>query len=155
MAIRRPKDFYTGAMFLLFGGGAMALATEYQIGTAANMGPGYFPFVLGAFLVGLGIILGIRSFLDTQGRKEPPSFHLKPLALVLSSVVIFSLLLRPLGLLGSTVLLVLLSSMASHEFKLKEALLNGVALVLIVWVVFVYFLEFQVPVWPALLVGRI
>jgi hypothetical protein len=154
MGIRRPKDFYTGAMFLLFGGGAMALATEYQIGTAAKMGPGYFPFVLGAFLVGLGIILGIRSFLDTQGRKEEPSFHLKPLALVLSSVVIFSLLLRPLGLLGSTVLLVLLSSMGSHEFRLKEALLNGVALLLIVLVVFVYFLEFQVPVWPAFLVGR-
>ena len=154
MGIRRPKDFYTGAMFLLFGGGAMALATEYQIGTAAKMGPGYFPFVLGAFLVGLGIILGIRSFLGTQGRKERPSFHLKPLALVLSSVVIFSLLLRPLGLLGSTVLLVLLSSMGSHEFRLKEALLNGVALVLIVLVVFVYFLEFQVPVWPAFLAGR-
>jgi len=154
MAIRRPKDFYTGAMFLLFGGGAMALATEYQIGAAAKMGPGYFPFVLGAFLVGLGIILGIRSFLDTQGGKERPSFHLKPLALVLSAVVIFSLLLRPLGLLGSTVLLVLLSSMGSHEFRLKEALLNGVALLLIVLVVFVYFLEFQVPVWPAFLIGR-
>ena len=155
MVIRRPKDFYTGVMFLLFGGGAMALATDYQIGTAAKMGPGYFPFVLGALLIGLGIILGIRSLLVTQDPKEGPSFHLKPLALVLSSVVIFSLLLRPLGLLGSTVLLVLLSSMASQEFKLKEALLNGVALVLIVLVVFVYFLDFQVPVWPAFLVGRI
>jgi hypothetical protein len=154
MGIRRPKDFYTGVMFLLFGGGAMALATEYQIGTAAKMGPGYFPFVLGAFLAGLGIILVIRSFLDTQGGKEGPSFHLKPLALVLSSVVVFSLLLRPLGLLGSTVLLVLLSSLGSHEFRLKEALLNGVALVIVVLVVFVYFLEFQVPVWPAFLAGR-
>ncbi len=153
MAIRRPKDFYTGAMFLLFGGGAMALATEYQIGTAAKMGPGYFPFVLGAFLVGLGIILEIRSFLDTQGRKEKPSFHLKPLALVLASVVVFSLLLRPLGLLGSTVLLVLLSSLGSHEFRLKEALLNAVALLFIVLVIFVYFLEFPVPVWPAFLAG--
>jgi hypothetical protein len=155
MNIRRPKGFYTGVMFLLFGGGAMALATDYQIGTAAKMGPGYFPFVLGALLVALGVILWVRSLLDTQDRKEGPSFHLKPLALVLSSVVIFSLLLRPLGLLGSTVLLVLLSSMASHEFKLKEALLNGVALVLIILVVFVYFLDFQVPVWPALLAGRI
>jgi hypothetical protein len=69
-------------------------------------------------------------------------------------VVAFSLLLRPLGLLGSTVLLVLLSSLGSHEFRPKEALLNGLALVLIVWVVFVYFLEFQVPVWPASLAGR-
>jgi hypothetical protein len=155
MSIRRPKDFYTGVMFLLFGGGAMALATEYQIGTAAKMGPGYFPFVLGGLLTALGIILWIRSFLRTQDSQERPSFHLKPLALVLSSVVIFSLLLRPLGLLGSTVALVLLSSVASHEFKLKEALLNGVALVLIVLIVFVYFLEFQVPVWPAVLVGRI
>jgi len=154
MRIHRLKDFYTGLLFLFFGASAMALATGYQIGNAAKMGPGYFPFALGALLAALGIILLIRSLREAKEPKERPSFQVKPLALVLSSVVLFGLVLRPLGLLGSTVLLVLLSSMGSHEFRMKEALWNAAVLVLIVFVVFVCFLEFQVPFWPLFLARR-
>jgi hypothetical protein len=54
----------------------------------------------------------------------------------------------------SAIVLVVLSSRASHEFRWKEALLNAAVLIFVVWVVFVYFLEFQVPVWPAFAAGR-
>jgi hypothetical protein len=69
-------------------------------------------------------------------------------------VVLFGLLLLPLGLLVSTTLLVVVSSMASHEFRWKEALLSAAALVFIVWVVFVYGLDFQVPIWPSFMTVR-
>jgi hypothetical protein len=80
--------------------------------------------------------------------------QLKPVAIVLLSVVIFSQILRPLGLLLSTAALVLLASRASHEFRWREALLNAAALTAIVLVVFVWFLDFQLPVWPSFLTGR-
>jgi hypothetical protein len=70
------------------------------------------------------------------------------------SVVLFSQILRPLGLLLSTAVLVLLASKASHEFRWKEALLNAAVLVAIVLAVFVYFLEFQLPIWPGFAAGR-
>ena len=139
---------------MLFGVAAFFFAAEYNIGSAAKMGPGYFPFALGALLAALGVTLLVRSVFWTKGLQERPAFHLKPLVLVLSSVVLFGLLLRPLGLLVSTTLLVVVSSMASHEFRLKEALLNAGALAVIVLMVFVYFLDFQVPVWPSFLVTR-
>jgi hypothetical protein len=69
--------------------------------------------------------------------------------------VIFSLILRPLGLLLSTAVLVVLAGKASHEFRWKETLMNAAVLVGIVLLVFVYFLEFQVPIWPWFLAGRI
>jgi hypothetical protein len=69
-------------------------------------------------------------------------------------VVLFGLLLRPLGLLVSTTLLVVVSSMASHEFRWKEALLNAAVLIVVVLLVFVYCLDFQVPIWPSFLAGR-
>ena len=154
MRIRHPKDFLTGLMFLLFGAAAIFFAADYNIGSAAKMGPGYFPFALGALLAALGVALLLRSVFWTKGSQAGPVFHLKPLVLVLSSVVLFGLLLLPLGLLVSTTLLVVVSSMASHEFRWKEALLNAAALVFIVWVVFVYGLDFQVPIWPSFMTVR-
>jgi hypothetical protein len=154
MRVRHPKDFLTGLMFLLFGAAAIFFADDYTIGSAAKMGPGYFPFALGAFLAALGVTLLLRSVLGTKGSQAGPVLHLKPLVLVLSSVVLFGLLLRPLGLLASTMLLVVVSSLASHEFRWKEALLNAAVLIVVVIVVFVYCLDFQVPVWPAFMAVR-
>jgi hypothetical protein len=154
MRIRHPKDFCSGVMFMLFGAAAFFFAEDYNIGSAAKMGPGYFPFVLGALLAALGVTLLVRSVFWTKGSQQGPAFHLKPLVLVLSSVVLFGLLLRPLGLLVSTTLLVVISSMASHEFRWKEALLNAAVLIVVVLLVFVYCLDFQVPIWPSFLAGR-
>jgi hypothetical protein len=154
MHIRHPKDFLTGIMFILFGATAMFFSMDYTIGTAARMGPGYFPFALGAFLAVLGVAILVKSVFWATGSQAWPVLHFKPLALVLSSVVLFGLLLRPLGLLGATLVLVIVCSRASHEFRWKEALLNAAVLVLIVLVVFVYFLQFQVPVWPSFMTSH-
>lgn len=154
MRISHPKDFLTGAMFILSGGTAMAMSAGLTIGSAAKMGPGYFPFALGALLAVLGAILLLRSLIAGKKAQAWPVLHLKPLAIVLLSVVLFSQGLRPLGLVASTVGLVVLASTASHEFRWKEAFLNAVVLVVVVLTVFVYFLEFQIPVWPQLVSGR-
>jgi hypothetical protein len=110
--------------------------------------------MLGGFLGVLGVVILLRSVLRSAGSHAWPVLHFKSPALVLSSVVLFGLLLRPLGLIGATLVLVVVCSRASHEFRWKEALLNATALILIVLVVFVYLLEFQVPVWPSFLTPR-
>ncbi|MEW5909443.1 MAG: tripartite tricarboxylate transporter TctB family protein [Thermodesulfobacteriota bacterium] len=155
MPIRRFKDCFAGIMFLFFGAAAMFFSVRYQIGTAARMGPGYFPFALGLLLALLGIALIAASLGKTREKQAPPSFQVKPLALILLSVVMFGLMLRPLGLLLSTVILVVTASYAGHEFRWKEAILNAAVLVAIVFLIFVYFLDFQVPIRPWFLPGRI
>jgi hypothetical protein len=154
MHIRNIKDFYAGLVFLLFGIPAMILSRWYQIGTAAKMGPGYFPFLLGGLLTVLGLVILLRSISKKEGTGNVLSFKTKPAFLVLSSVVLFGLFLRPLGLLLSTVLLVIVSSMASFEFKMKEAILNALVLLAIVLIIFIYLLKFQIPVWPSFMAGR-
>jgi uncharacterized membrane protein YfcA len=154
MHIRNTKDFYAGLVFLLFGIPAMVLSRWYQIGTAAKMGSGYFPFLLGGLLTVLGLVILLRSISRGEGRGKEISFRAKQTILVLSSVILFGLLLRPLGLLLSTLILVLISSMASFEFKMKVAILNAFILLIIVLIIFVYFLKFQIPVWPSFLTGR-
>jgi hypothetical protein len=96
----------------------------------------------------------LRALVWARGSHAWPVLQLKPVAVILVSVVLYSQILRPLGLLLSTAVLVVLASMASHEFRWKEALLNAAVLVAIVLAVFVYFLEFQLPIWPAFAAGR-
>jgi len=154
MRITDPKDAYAGLLFVLFGAAAMIFSIKYTIGTAAKMGPGYFPFVLGAVLCAIGSVVGLKSLFRSKEAEKGPSLDWKPVALVLSSVVLFGLFLRPLGLLVSTILMIVVASAASHEFRLKEALVNAGALAFIVLMIFVYFLDFQVPVWPSFLLTR-
>jgi len=155
MHIKRTKDFKAGLIFMFFGIASAAISGSYQIGTSANMGPGYFPFALGGVLTLLGLVISLSSLSRGEGTRKARSFRAKPLVLVLSSVVLFGLFLRPLGLVLSTVILIIVSSMASEEFKKKEAILNALVLLAIVLIVFVYFLKFQIPVWPSFLTGRI
>jgi hypothetical protein len=54
--VRRPlKDILAGLTFVGFGLAFAVTATSYEIGTPLAMGPGYFPLVVGAILVGVGI----------------------------------------------------------------------------------------------------
>ena len=53
----------------------------------------------------------------------------------------------------SVLVLVLVSSMASHEFSWKGAILNAIILVLISLGAFVYGINLQMPVWPAFITG--
>jgi uncharacterized membrane protein YfcA len=149
--IKRTKDFKAGLIFIFFGMASAVFSGSYQIGTSANMGPGYFPCALGGVLTALGLVVSLGSLSRGEGTRKARSFRVKPVVLVLSSVVLFGLLLRPLGLVLSTVILIIVSSMASDEFKKKEAILNAFVLLAIVLIVFVYFLQFQIPVWPSFL----
>jgi hypothetical protein len=155
MRIRHPKDFLAGVMFVLFGGAAVGMSADLTIGSAAKMGPGYFPLALGAFLIVLGVVILLQGLIGAKELQAWPALQLKPLAVVLLSLVLFSQILRPLGLLLSTAGLVVLASKASHEFRWQEALLNAAVLMAIVLVVFVYFLEFQIPIWPSFVAGRV
>jgi hypothetical protein len=147
--IRHPKDFWAGVLYIAFGAAAIAIALNYPAGTSGRMGPGYFPRALGAILVALGLVLCLRA-LRTQGSPMLfPTF--KPLLVVIASVIVFGLAAAPLGLVVATILLVVVSSAASDEFRWKEAVIASLALAAFTVLAFSYGLKLQLPVWPAFL----
>ena len=147
--IRNPKDFWAGVMFILVGIAAIIIGSRYNLGTAARMGPGYFPRILGILLILLGGILALRA-LRLQGAPIPP-FKWRPTLIVLGSVVIFGLIVTTVGMAISVVILIILSSSASPEFRPKEATIAGVLLAALAVGVFVIGLKLQVPIWPTFL----
>jgi putative tricarboxylic transport membrane protein len=151
MKLQNPRDFLAGLLFMAFGGVALAMSQSYAIGTAARMGPGYFPRALGLVLVVLGALLSLRGFRPSQ---EPqPEWRWRPLAVVLAGVALFSFTAQWLGLVLAGLALVFVSSAASPEFRWKEALVSGAIQGAATVVVFVYGLGLPLPVWPVLLAG--
>ena len=111
---------------------------------------GFGPSVLALAIVAFCIrILGER---DTTNRIE--SLIATVIGIVYVPFMLHFLVRLLLLYSEPTVGLVVLASTASHEFRWKEAFLNAVVLVVVVLTVFVYFLEFQIPVWPQLVSGR-
>lgn len=151
MRIHRQTDFASGLMFILVGLGFSLVARGYTMGTAARMGPGYFPFWLGILLAILGAVVLIGAMSAKGEDDRIASVDLRTVLWVLGSVVLFALVLKPLGMVLSVIVLVVVSSMASHEFTWKGTLLNAVVLVVISMVAFVYGIHLQMPVWPAFL----
>jgi hypothetical protein len=145
-AVRNPKDFLAGLIFVAFGVAAIVLGSEYPLGTAARMGPGYFPRILGILLIVLGSALSLRSL---RMRGTPlPGWKWRPVLVVLSSVVVFGLVLTRIGLVLSTIGLIFAASAASREWRPKEALVSGILLALLAVGVFVLGLKLVIPIWP-------
>ncbi|HEX6138658.1 MAG TPA: tripartite tricarboxylate transporter TctB family protein [Casimicrobiaceae bacterium] len=145
-SIRSPKDFWSGALFIAIGIATLVLGSKYALGTAARMGPGYFPRILGILLIVLGGILAVRA-MRTAG--APVSrVHWRPTLIVLGSVVLFGAIVRTLGVALSTVILIMTASAASHEFRPRESLVVGACLAALAVGVFVVGLQLQLPIWP-------
>jgi len=144
--IRHPKDFWSGVLFMGIGAFAVVAGSKYTLGSAARMGPGYFPRILGILLLLLGAVLALRAFRLTGDRV--PGWKWRPTLLVLGSVVLFGAIVKPVGMAISTVILIVLASAASHEFRPKEALVSGVLLAGLAVGVFVIGLNLQLPIWP-------
>lgn len=146
LRVRHPKDFWSGALFVAVGIGAIVLGSRYTLGSAARMGPGYFPRVLGILLVVLGGMLALRAL--AVGGPKVERMRWWPTLLVLGSVVVFGLIVQTVGLALSTMVLVVVASAASRGFRWKEALVAGVVLATLVTGVFVVGLNLTLPIWP-------
>jgi hypothetical protein len=144
--VRHPKDFLAGLLFIAVGIAAIVIGNNYPLGTAARMGPGYFPRILGILLIVLGAALALRA-LRLQG-SPLPSWPWRPTVIVLGTVVLFGAIVDRIGLALSTIILIVGASLASREFRLKEAIISGIALAALAVCVFVLGLKLQLPIWP-------
>ena len=113
LRIRSQSDFWCGLLFLAVGVAVMLLAQQYRVGTAARMGPGFFPTLLGGLLAFLGLILAIPALL-VDGERFP-TLPLRPLVMVLVSIAVFGLALETLGFAAAVVMLVVVGGLADPE----------------------------------------
>lgn len=152
MKIKSQRDFWSGLLFLLVGLTFAWGATEYQFGSSAKPGPGYFPFSLGVLLALLGGMVLFKAVTIESAEGDPIGpIAWRPLLVIVGAIALFGLALPRLGLVVTLPLLVLISSLAGDEFHWRDALISAVVLTAGSWLIFVWGLKLTIPVWPVFL----
>lgn len=137
------RDAAAGALFVAVGGIFALGATRLNLGTAFQMGPGYFPLVLSMVLMGLGAAIAIGSVNGGQAAKMRLAG--RGALVVVITPIIFGLTVRGLGLLPSIALISFLSIFASQHASLKRALLLAIGLTAFCVAIFHYGLGLPIP----------
>jgi putative tricarboxylic transport membrane protein len=143
----RTKDFWAGLMFIAFGVGFVVAAQNYSMGTTMRMGAAYFPIVLGGLLALLGAVIGGRAFVVAGARLD--HFAPRPVILILLAVALFALTLGPLGLVGATLLLIVVGACGGSDFYWKQVAILYLVLVAFSVGAFYYGLGMPFQLWPA------
>jgi hypothetical protein len=136
VGIRNPRDFSAGAIYLALAIAVLWLGRDYQQGSSARMGPGYFPSALGMILGVFGLVSIGRSFVRPGEPIEAIAW--RPLALILGAVVLFGFLLPRAGVIAALIALIVVAALASRHSRLNitsvAALAGVVAFCVIVFV---------------------
>jgi hypothetical protein len=137
------RDFLAGLMFIAIGAGGFYVALSYPFGSVQQMGPGYFPRVLGAILVCFGIVTMIRGL--RSGTPVEGGWGWFPLAMLTASLVAYGWLMEHVGMIPSLAVLVVASAYAGREFRWGEVLLLTAAMCLLAVAIFIWGLGLPYP----------
>ena len=148
--IRNRQNFAAGAFFVIFGASCALIARGYSLGSGEDIGPGYFPFWLAVLLTVLGGVLCLNALSPRAEATEIGRLDWKSTLWIVGAVVLFAFLLQYLGVVLSVVVLVMVSSMGSHEFSWKGAVASSLILAAMIYAVFVKGLHLQFPAWPTI-----
>jgi len=146
--IANHADFGAGLLFVLFGAGASSAMFLYDVGTAAAMGPGYFPVAVGALLVVLGSALIVRS-VSVAGTRETllrPAW--RELFWILAGILFFALTVEWLGFLLAAFGLLVLSRLADPRIRWREVLVFSAIVSGVAALIFIKGLGVLVPLLP-------
>lgn len=153
LEIRNKKDFWSGLFFLAAGlfYGITSWIT-LPMGSAREMGPGYFPFVLSGILTVLGAVIAGRSFVVSAGTPFG-SVPWRAIVMISCATVTFALILREFGLFPTVLATCLVASLAEKSGNIVKNILVSSALALFCVFVFSYVVGLTVPIFGSWFLG--
>ena len=146
MKIRNPADLGAGLVVAAVALAYLALGHTLALGSASEMGPGWFPRHVALLALVVGALLIIRS-LRRPGADLPP-FQLRPLLAVVAAVCVFAIGINRLGLLLTAPLTVLIASGAVAGPSLRRRLGMAILTALVAAGVFVSALGLTIALFP-------
>ncbi len=150
MKIKSQRDFLSGLMFLIVGVVFAVGATNYNMGTSARPGAGYFPLILSVIMCILGGVVLFKSLtIETEGGDPVGDIAWRPLLVIVASIAVFGWTLPLLGMLAAVPILIIMVSFAGDEFKWTRVVINSVVLTAFAWFVFVWGLKLTIPLLPS------
>ncbi len=144
--IRNPQDFFGGLALVVFSAIAYWASSDLPGMQGIQFGPGTAPrlFIVLLVLVSLAIMLHAVVVAGPQLER----FAIRGPLFITGAVLLFAATIRSLGLIPSSFLLVVVSSMATPEMRWLETIIWGAILAGFCAILFPYALNLPMPLWP-------
>jgi hypothetical protein len=168
LRIKDRADFLSGLVFIGLGLLGLAEALQYDMGDARRMGAGFFPVVLSALLMMLGMATALTS-VGWRSREEVAAAQAAPtdeddadeedgqpwqavraVGFVVAALALFAVSLSRIGLVLAVVLLVFVSSFADRTLRWRETAIIAAIMAFIAVAVFRWGIGLPLPTWPRL-----
>lgn len=145
LRVKSPRDLGAGLLFIAIGAAGVIFGRDLTYGSAARMGPGFFPTILSYLIIGFGLLVGSRGFM----LNGPPIERVpwRPITCVIAAILAFGFLIQYIGLALTSIVLTFLAGAARKEANYKELAILGVVLAVLCVGVFVYGLKQPMPAW--------
>ena len=151
-ALIEKTDYIAGALTVLVGAGAIYICSGYEMGTLTSMGPGFFPTVLGAFLVVLGIAVAVtnstpdHSTIAVMQHPFAGGWDFRGGACIVLAPIAFILLAESAGFLPACFAAVLIAALGDRTATLKGSIGLAAGMSAFAILLFVYLLHVEIPI---------
>ena len=129
-------DAAAGLIFIAFGLVFGALSLGLDLGTALRMGPGYFPAILSAVLLILGVVILAQSVHVTAEGIGPAAW--RGMLFILPAPIFFGLTVRGLGFVPSIFFTTVIAGLATRKMGIVGALVLAAGVTVFSTLVFSY-----------------
>lgn len=140
---------------LTFGGLMMLLALfvlwesrGYDMGTLDQMSTGYMPWLISVSLLAVGAVIAVKALWSGGAAAAEPHHWLRPMAAISASLLVFMLTLSQLGLVASSIILVLIAGLASRETRPLGIIVWALVLAAGSALVFSTIIGLPINLWP-------
>ena len=144
------KELAFGVFLIALAGVAFVATRNLNIGTAADMGPGFVPRALAWTILGFGATFCVTALFKPA--EPPPEPAWRPLAAILAGIAVFAVLFATLGLVAACIGCVLAAGTATGPVQRGRLILFGPLLAAFSSLLFVRGLGLPFQLWPSFLV---
>ena len=141
----KPAESGRGGHFISLAAIGLVFGRDLTFGSAAKMGPGFFPTILSLLILGIGLLKGASAFIVEGPAIERP--HWRPLTFVCAAMMIFGLAINYIGLAFSAALLTFIAAEARPGARWGEIAVLAAVLGVFSVLLFVYGLGQSMPAW--------
>ena len=120
------QDFWCGIFFVALGVLAIYASRDYPMGSALQMGPGYFPIWLGGIMIGFGLVIGGLSLRMQAAAPQGlalSEWAFRPWIVLTTTLAVYALMMDGgVGFVPSLIVLVIGCALAHKDVRWLETI---------------------------------
>ena len=144
--IRNPQDFYGGLVLIVFAAFALWASSDLTGTRGFQFGPGTAPRMFGILLGLMGFVITLIGYF-TEG-PVLQRYAVRGPFFVIAAILFFAAGVRPLGLVFTSFITIMIAAAASNEVRWRESVIWAAALTVFCSLLFQKALGLPLQLWP-------